>query len=74
MSLSPGSSEIGGLPDQHGMGAMATSAQHIPQPHFAAPTMPNFVTPAMWQESVASVYEGGLKRAWDYEGTPMKHQ
>lgn len=30
--------------------------------------MPNFITPAMWQESVASVYEGGLKRAWDYDG------
>lgn len=26
-----------------------------------------FVTPAMWQESVASVYEGGLKRGWDYD-------
>jgi len=26
-----------------------------------------FVTPAMWRESVASVYEGGLKRAWDYD-------
>jgi hypothetical protein len=25
----------------------------------------------MWQESVASVYEGGLKRGWDYEGQPM---
>jgi hypothetical protein len=25
----------------------------------------------MWQESVASVYEGGLKRAWDYDGEPM---
>lgn len=25
----------------------------------------------MWQESVASVYEGGLKRAWDYEGGPV---
>lgn len=32
----------------------------------AAPVQP-FVTPAMWQESVASVYEGGLKRAWDYD-------
>lgn len=34
----------------------------------AAPAVPNFVTPAMWQESVASVYEGGLKRTWDYDG------
>lgn len=31
--------------------------------------MPSFVSPSMWQESVASVYEGGLKRhhVWDYE-------
>ncbi len=34
----------------------------------AAPVQTAFVTPAMWQESVASVYEGGLKRAWDYDG------
>jgi len=35
-----------------------------PYPAAAAPT---FITPAMWQESVASVYEGGLKRGWDYD-------
>jgi hypothetical protein len=23
----------------------------------------------MWQESVASVYEGGMKRAWDYDSS-----
>lgn len=30
----------------------------------------------MWQESVASVYEGGLKRAWDFDGgmAGMKRQ
>ena len=33
--------------------------------------VPTFVTPAMWQESVASVYEGGLKRAWDFDNTAM---
>ncbi|KIH88085.1 C6 finger domain protein [Sporothrix brasiliensis 5110] len=31
------------------------------------PAQHTFVTPAMWQESVASVYEGGLKRSWDYD-------
>lgn len=31
------------------------------------PAAQTFVTPAMWQESVASVYEGGLKRTWDYD-------
>lgn len=25
-----------------------------------------YVTPKQWQQSVASVYEGGLKRRWDY--------
>jgi hypothetical protein len=42
-----------------------SSQQQISPPQFTAP----YVTPAMWQESVASVYEGGLKRAWDYDGT-----
>ena len=32
-----------------------------------APPMPAFITPAMWQESVASVYEVGIKRAWGYD-------
>lgn len=33
--------------------------------------VPTFVTPAMWQDSVASVYEGGLKRSWDFDNTTM---
>lgn len=44
-------------------------AQHAQQ--FSAAAVPNFITPAMWQESVASVYEGGLKRSWDYDGRQM---
>lgn len=32
----------------------------------------NLMTPEMWQQSVASVYEGGLKRAWDYDNGPRK--
>ncbi|KAG6133123.1 hypothetical protein E4U12_002878 [Claviceps purpurea] len=42
----------------------------------SATPMPDFITPAMWQESVASVYEGGLKMAWDYDGgmTSMKRR
>ncbi len=44
-------------------------SQQVPsQPYTAAPVQ-TFVTPAMWQHSVASVYEGGLKRSWDYEST-----
>lgn len=41
------------------------------QTYAAQAPVPNFVTPAMWQESVASVYEGGIKRGWDYEATGM---
>lgn len=26
----------------------------------------------MWQESVASVYEGGLKRQWGYDSGDMQ--
>jgi hypothetical protein len=44
-------------------------SQHIPSPVYPAAPAQTFVTPAMWQESVASVYEGGLKRSWDYDGT-----
>lgn len=38
-----------------------------PQQYSSAPVQ-SYITPAMWQESVASVYEGGLKRSWDYGG------
>lgn len=54
---------------------MQSAAQQITPPQYTAPQIPNFVTPAMWQESVATVYEGGLKRTWDYDGGPvMKHR
>ncbi|CAK7273960.1 hypothetical protein SEPCBS119000_005925 [Sporothrix epigloea] len=35
-------------------------------PTNTSPVQHTFVTPSMWQKSVASVYEGGIKRAWDY--------
>lgn len=54
---------------------MPVAAQQMPAQQYSAAPVQTFVTPAMWQESVASVYEGGLKRAWDYEGGPvMKRQ
>ncbi|KAJ8123906.1 hypothetical protein ONZ43_g260 [Nemania bipapillata] len=47
-------------------GALSTSTAQLPHQQYSAPQ--TFVTPAMWQESVASVYEsGGLKRQWDYD-------
>ncbi|KAM0605999.1 hypothetical protein ACHAP1_004281 [Verticillium nonalfalfae] len=55
--------------------SMPVAAQQMPAQQYSAAPVQTFVTPAMWQESVASVYEGGLKRAWDYEGGPvMKRQ
>ena len=43
------------------------SQQQLPQQAYSTAPGQNFVTPAMWQDSVASVYEGGLKRPWDYD-------
>ncbi|KAI9681000.1 MAG: hypothetical protein M1829_001080 [Trizodia sp. TS-e1964] len=33
----------------------------------APATLPTFVSPTMWQDSVASVYEEGLKRRWEFD-------
>ncbi|KAI1455891.1 hypothetical protein F4805DRAFT_434599 [Annulohypoxylon moriforme] len=76
-SLSVGSSsgapEISPSQDiQLGSGSLPAVTQSLPHQQYTAPPMQAFVTPAMWQESVASVYEGGLKRRWDYDsGTSM---
>ncbi|KAI1090351.1 hypothetical protein F5B19DRAFT_484623 [Rostrohypoxylon terebratum] len=76
-SLSVGSSsgapEISPAQDLHlGTGSLPAVTQPMPHQQYTAPPMQAFVTPAMWQESVASVYEGGLKRRWDYDsGTSM---
>ncbi|KAM4067271.1 fungal specific transcription factor [Hirsutella rhossiliensis] len=70
MATSSGPSEISTIPAVQGVGATlaADGAQQMPAQAYSAPTpMANFITPAMWQESVASVYEGGLKRSWDYD-------
>ncbi|KAK1757401.1 hypothetical protein QBC47DRAFT_399742 [Echria macrotheca] len=44
---------------------LQSGSQTMAAQRYQAP--PVLITPAMWQESVASVYEGGLKRAWDYD-------
>lgn len=67
IGLSPGGSSVTGMSDTHtATSGMAASTQNTSPPPFA-PNMANFITPAMWQESVASVYEGGLKRSWDHQ-------
>ncbi|KAK1706026.1 hypothetical protein BDP67DRAFT_548236 [Colletotrichum lupini] len=74
LSVSPssGAPEAPSLQDIQAVNAtLPVASQQLAQQYSAAPVQ-TFVSPAMWQESVASVYEGGLKRAWDYDGSgPM---
>ncbi|KAM7222560.1 hypothetical protein V8F06_002054 [Rhypophila decipiens] len=53
--------------------SLPAGSQLPPQAQYSAAAVQTFVTPAMWQESVASVYEGGLKRAWDYGNDSHSH-
>ncbi|KAJ6442650.1 C6 finger domain-containingprotein [Purpureocillium lavendulum] len=71
---SSGASDVSTMHDYQG--ANSSLPQQMPSQQYSAPApMANFITPAMWQESVASVYEGGLKRAWDYDPMqPMKRR
>lgn len=56
--------------DLQNVQSMPTGSQQI-SPQFSAAPVPGFMTPAMWQESVARVYEGGMKRSWDYDSGPV---
>ncbi|PTB74556.1 hypothetical protein M440DRAFT_1440022 [Trichoderma longibrachiatum ATCC 18648] len=71
MSSSSGAPEVPTIDDVHAVNSsLSAGSQHSIPPHqYAAAPVPTFITPAMWQQSVASVYEGGLKRSWDYDGT-----
>ncbi|KXX75571.1 Nitrogen assimilation transcription factor nit-4 [Madurella mycetomatis] len=73
---SSGSAEAPSLQDIQAVQAqLRAGTQPMATPQYSAAPVQPFVTPAMWQESVASVYEGGLKRAWDYDShMPMKRQ
>ncbi|OBS19762.1 hypothetical protein FPOA_11487 [Fusarium poae] len=67
-----GATEVPTIQDIQAVQAtMPTGSHQISPPQYSAAPVPNFVTPAMWQESVASVYEGGLKRGWDYDGVAV---
>ncbi|ORY57169.1 uncharacterized protein BCR38DRAFT_490148 [Pseudomassariella vexata] len=65
---SSGAPEVPSIQDIQSAHASLPGASQSMAPQFSAPPVQTFVTPAMWQESVASVYEGGLKRQWDYDG------
>ncbi|UZP46177.1 hypothetical protein NXS19_013989 [Fusarium pseudograminearum] len=67
-----GATEVPTIQDIQAVQAtMPTGSHQLSPPQYTAAPVPNFVTPAMWQESVASVYEGGLKRGWDYDGVAV---
>lgn len=53
--------------------SMAAQGQAISTPQYAVPTL-SYATPSMWQESVASVYETGQKRRWDFNDSDSGSQ
>ncbi|KAH7155758.1 hypothetical protein B0J13DRAFT_436670 [Dactylonectria estremocensis] len=72
VASSAGATEASTLQDIQAVHAsLPANAHQLSPSQYSAAPVASFVTPAMWQESVASVYEGGLKRAWDYEGGPV---
>jgi len=66
-----GGQDASSLPDVHGTGLLPLplGTQGLANQQYATAPVPSFVSPSMWQESVASVYEGGLKRQWDYDSS-----
>ncbi|KAF4635017.1 hypothetical protein G7Y89_g3076 [Cudoniella acicularis] len=68
-----GAQEIPTLPEMQlpNVSLPPGSSQPIPPQQYSGAPIPSFVSPSMWQESVASVYEGGLKRHWDYDDSNM---
>jgi hypothetical protein len=65
ISSSSGAPEVSPAQDIAAVNAtLPAGAQIMASQQYSAP-MPHFVTPAMWQESVAQVYEAGHKRGWD---------
>ncbi|KAB8304169.1 hypothetical protein EYC80_003588 [Monilinia laxa] len=46
--------------------SLPPGSQPMPPQQYSGAPIPSFVSPSMWQESVANVYESGIKRQWDY--------
>lgn len=69
LNVSSGAPEVPTTQDIAIASAPLSAPPPLPHQQYSAPPVQTFVTPAMWQESVASVYESGsLKRHWDYDG------
>jgi hypothetical protein len=64
-----GAHEVHELPQMHALPNvnLPPGSQPMPPQQYSGAPIPSFVSPSMWQESVASVYEGGMKRQWDYD-------
>lgn len=71
-----GAQEIPTLPELQNLpnANLQPNPNSMPSQQYSGPAIPSFVSPSMWQESVASVYEGGLKRQhqWDYDENVAK--
>lgn len=68
----PGAQELPSLPELQQILPNVSlpggsNSQSMPPHQYSGAPIPSFVSPSMWQESVASVYEGGLKRQWEFE-------
>lgn len=62
---SSGGQDASGLSEMQGSGLLPLPHGSNMSPNYATqPPVPSFVSPSMWQESVASVYEGGSRRDW----------
>ncbi|CZS95257.1 related to Cutinase transcription factor 1 alpha [Rhynchosporium graminicola] len=71
-----GAQEIPTLPELQNLpnSNLNPNSHPLPPQQYSGAAIPSFVSPSMWQESVASVYEGGLKRQhqWDYDESIVK--
>ncbi|QSZ36402.1 hypothetical protein DSL72_006279 [Monilinia vaccinii-corymbosi] len=63
-----GAQEIPAIPDIQISSnvSLPPGSQPMPPQQYSGAPIPSFVSPSMWQESVANVYESGIKRNWDY--------
>ncbi|KAK7983738.1 hypothetical protein PG989_011140 [Apiospora arundinis] len=57
-----GAPEIPNIQQPNPTTPMSAGPHGMPPQQYSAAPVQTFVTPAMWQQSVASVYEGGMKR------------
>ncbi|KAK8103782.1 uncharacterized protein PG998_010815 [Apiospora kogelbergensis] len=63
LSISPsGAPELPNIQQPNPTTPMSAGPHNMPPQQYSAAPVQTFVTPAMWQQSVASVYEGGMKR------------